>query len=342
VGRLAPTEWLRGAPPPDFDPGPLTVLCPKAGTLSSIGRDGLFLLHERRESENWELVELAWLDDEEGAQRLAAFREFLRIEAVADPARRLDELRRWLRGAVLSDATWTRAAAANEYAALAEEFPESLTADDAVALSSALSRTRERALRRSLQAALDACPAEKAGAAPRGPVGDSKTAGALAEATTRFNAKGALPQARRQAVLDAAVNAGAAGAPLFARALDDADPTVREAGVAAAGQLRVLSLEPRIAGMLSAETAPGLRRTLVLAAGHLRSSASVPTLALLARQDGALSREAAFALARIRDEPAVGALRKLRSEATDKERTELFDFLLSDGFVAQERALSDR
>jgi HEAT repeat protein len=163
----------------------------------------------------------------------------------------------------------------------------------------------------------------------------------VAAAAVRFDAADASPSVRRQAVIDAAVAAGARAAPLFARALDDEAPEVREAAAAAAGEHRVASLEPRIAAMLADDPSTPVRKTLVVAAGYLKSSASVPTLAILAKEGRPFAVEASFALARIRDDAAVAALNALAAEASDKDRRAMLEFLLSEKFLEQERALSD-
>ena len=81
-----------------------------------------------------------------------------------------------------------------------------------------------------------------------------------------------------------------------------------------------------------------MRRSLVRALGYIREPRAVPTLQALARARGELGDDACYALARIRDEAAIGALGRLLTGADDKRR-ELLEFLLSDGFVEQEATL---
>jgi hypothetical protein len=65
----------------------------------------------------------------------------------------------------------------------------------------------------------------------------------------------------------------------------------------------------------------------------------VPALAAIARTSGPLTRDATFALARIRDEAALAELRRLRDESPDASQRADAEFLLSDKFLEQERAL---
>jgi len=340
VGRLAGEEWLRGTPREEGEP--LTVLSEEAGTLPPVAHEGLFLLHLLAASGNWELVEVVPLDDDDGPDRLAAFRTYLEIEAIPGPSRRLNELRAYLRVAVVSDRSWTRWNAAREYAAMSRDIPDSLAVEDRAPLEKARDNAVERPLRALLSSVLASCPGapapskKSAVARSADPADDG-----LAEFTARYAATGASAAARRQAVVDAAVGLGARAAPLFDRALADSDAAVREAGVAAAGQFRVASLEVKIAAMLAADGSPFVRRTLVVAAGRLKSSAATPALALLATEDGPFARDAAFALARIRDDAALRELRRLRAEAKSPDWIEVLDFLLSDAFVQQELALGD-
>jgi hypothetical protein len=338
VGRLAPEEWLRGAP---REAGaPETVLTESIGSLPAAGLEGLFLLRRLEKSGNWELVESIPLDDEEGPERLAAFRRFLEIEEIPGPSLRMKELREYLRAAVLSDRSWTRWNAAREYASLARDVPGALTAEDRPPLQQARDRATDRALRALLDATLAACPGARAAAAKKpAPRPSAPGEVGLAEFESRFAAPGASAADRRRAVVDAAVRLGERGAPLFERALSDSDPTVREAGAAAAGEFRIASLEPKIASMLPSDQSSTVRRTLVVASGRLKSSASIPALALLAKEGSPFALEASFALARVRDDAAMSELRRLRAEAKSKERSDLLDFLMSDAFLEQERAV---
>jgi hypothetical protein len=339
VGRLLPEEWLRGEPREDGEQ--LTVLSAEAGHLPEVAHEGVFLLHLLPASGNWELVVVVPLDDADGPDRLAALRKYLEIESIPGPSWRMSELRKYLRTAVLSDHGWTRWNAAREYAALSRDVPGALAVEDRPPLEKARDVATERPLRALLEAVLAKCPGTPSPTAKSAAARPSDATDELAGFTARFSAPDAAPSARRQAVIDAAVALGERAAPLFERALGDADAAVREAGAAAAGQFRIASLEPKIAAMLAADGSPVVRRTLVVAAGRLKSSASTPSLALLATEDGAFARDAAFALARVRDDAAMGELRRLRSEAKAKDWIELLDFLLSDAFVQQERALQD-
>jgi hypothetical protein len=342
VGKVTPSQWLRGQP--GEDDAPLVVMTNAADALPPAGRESLFVLAARPDSENFGLLDVAPLDDADGASRLATMKKYLEIEALPEPAARLAALREYLRGAVAADDRWTRSNAVREYAALAAEVPGSLTEDDRPPLEGALERTRDAQLRGLAQSALDECPGKATrksshpGTAADAAVADDP----VAAPTARYVAKEASVAARRQAVIDAAVQAGARSAPLLARALEDEAPPVREAAAAAAGEYRVATLEPRIAAMLVSDPSPIVRRTVVVAAGYLKSSGSVPTLAILGKEGRPFSLEAVFALARIRDDAALTALRSLEAEATDRERREVLRFLLSDAFVEQERTLAQK
>lgn len=345
VGRVVPDDWLRGVPREEGSV--LVVLSVAAGALPLPGRDALFLLREIPDSENLELMQVGTLDDADGAARFAAMKRFLEIESIGDPAERVSALRQYLRAALASDQEWTRQNAAREYAALATELPGSLTADDRPPLERALQRSADRTTKSLLETALAGCPGGSGPAAigpgrPARPAPPPAGENPLAPFLARFEAKDASAASRRECVLDAAVALHERSAPLLERALSDEDARVREAAAAAAGQLRVASLEPRIAAMLSADPSAGVRRTLVVAAGYLSSRASVPTLALLAKEGGPFARDAAFALARIRDDAALAALGRLRAETEDAERRSMLDFLLSDRFVEQEKALGEK
>jgi len=341
VGRLAATEWIRGLPTEEG--APATVLSEEIGVLPAAGRECVLVLRVLPASPNWGLVEVVPLDDDDGPDRLAALRKFLDIEEIPDAAPRLAALCAYLRGAVVSDHRFTRWNAAREYAALAREVPGALGAEDRAPLERARDHALEKSLRALLQTAIDACP----GGSTRTPTLAARPAAAdggdeeLRSYAARYSAPGAPPASRRQAVIEAATGLGARGAPLFATALADPDATVREAAAASAAQFRVASLEPKVASMLATDGSPLVRRALVVAAGRLRSAASVPSLALLAKEESPVARDAAFALARVRNDAALKELRAQRADARTKDRIELLDFLLSDAFLAQEHALGD-
>jgi hypothetical protein len=335
VGRLRPSEWLR--PKGFVYEGDLVVLSVQSGALPAPGREALFLLHLRPASENFELVEVSTLDDPAGPSRLATIRRYLEIEALPGAEERLAALRAHLRSAAVSDDEWPRANAAREYAALADAFPGALDAEDRAAIERSLRRGGDRAIRGFLETALAACPGA-ARASPKA-AAPADAAARVEPFLAKYSVPGATASMRRQAVIDAAAQIGADAAPLFARALEDQEPPVRDAAAAAAGQCDVVDLAPRIATLLVTDTSPQVRRSLVMACGHLRAAAAVPSLAAIARVSGPLTRDAMFALARIRDEAALAELRRLRDESPDAERRDDAEFLLSDRFLEQERAL---
>lgn len=335
VGRLRPTEWLK--PADCAYEGDLVVLSAKTGALPLPGRDALFLLHARRESENFELVDVAPLDDDAGPARVATMKRYLEIEALPGSEARVAALREHLRAAVVSNEEWPRANAAREYAAFAAQFPSALEPADRAAIDQSLRRGGDRATRGFLETALAACPG--GGRRPAKPASDGQASARAAPFLARYSVPGATAAMRRQAVVDAAAEIGADAAPLIERALEDQDAPVRDAAAAAAGQCGVTSLAPRLASLLVTDTSPQVKRSLVLACGHLRAGGAVPALAAIARTTGPLTRDAMFALARIRDEPALAELRRLRDEAPEASQREDAEFLLSERFVEQERAL---
>jgi hypothetical protein len=338
IGRIDVLEVLRG--PPLEEPTTLSLIAGDAEILPPAGTEALFLLSGPTAGGNFDVVQVASLQGDREA-RLAAFARYLEIEGIGDPSARREALRTYLRDALRSGSSWSRWNAAREYAALAEELPDVMQAQDRESLASAIASSGDRAYRALLQSALDACPGGTAGVAARAPATAEGASERLVELNDRFSAAEKDAAARRAIVVDAAVRIGASAAPLFERALGDAEAPVREAAVAAAGQLGVASLEARLASMLATETSRAVRLTLVIALGHLRSKTAVPTLAALAREGGTYSREASFALARVRTDEALAALRRIRGETRDVERAELLDFLVSDAFVEQERALRD-
>ena len=114
---------------------------------------------------------------------------------------------------------------------------------------------------------------------------------------------------------------------------------MREAAAAAAGEVGIADAVPRLVPLAATDRSPPVRRSCVMALGHLRAASAVGTLAGLAASDPEVGREAMFALARIRDAAAVAELRRLGASSGDAERRKLVDFLLSDDFVRQERAM---
>ena len=337
VGRLRPTEWLR--PADCAYEGDLVVLSAKAGSLPLPGRDALFLLHALPESENFELVDVAPLDDDAGPARIATMKRYLEIEAMPGADERVAALREHLRTAVVSSEEWPRANAAREYAAFADKFRSALETADRAALEQSLRRGADRVTRGFLETALAACPG--GGPRPAKPATAGQSPARAAPFLTRYSVPGATAAMRRQAVIDAAAEIGADATPLFERALEDQDAPVRDAAAAAAGQCDVTALAPRLTSMLVTDTSLPVKRSLVMACGHLRAAGAVPALAAIARTTGPLTREAMFALARIRDEPALSELRRLRDEAPEASQREDAAFLLSERFVEQERALRE-
>lgn len=340
VARIEEREIVWG--PLVENPAPYTVFCGSAGLAPRPGARGLFLLRVLPGG-TCEAVEISPLDDPDGPARLRAFRRYLEIEGEADGAVRRDALLAYLRGAVADGDRWTRENALREYGAFADAFPGSLEPADGAALARALPSVRDPGLRRLVQAALDRAPAttSRTGLRAQPPAGGAAPAEALAPFTKRFDAARSDAPARRKAIVDAAAEVGAASAPLVARALDDKDPQVREAAVAAAGVTGIDVASGRILSLAATDPSPEVRATAVRALGHLRYTPAVETLAGLARGEPALAREALHALARIRSPAALEKLAGLRTPGDD-ERRRLVDFLVSEAFVRQEKAMGAR
>jgi hypothetical protein len=331
VAKVEVTEVLY--PDPEPDSVTITVFGSRPGLLPPPGQSAIFLLALRPRSNNFDSVDVAPLEGDDGAARLATFRRYVEIESIEDEQGRVEALLRYLRRSVVGVERWSRWNAAREYAALSRVRPKALGPADAEALGTALRRARSPVLRDILQEALDVTGVRP----PAAPRDDAHAV--LAQLQSRYDAEDAGPDVRRAAVVDAASRCGKVARPLLDKALSDEAPEVREAAVAGAASVRLEELGAPLARMLATEPSAGVRRSLVRALGHLREASAVPTLAGLAAEDGDFSREACFALARIRDEEAVRRLGELGRRATTDERRELIDFLLSDAFEEQEEAL---
>ncbi len=340
IARVEPLRTLHGAAP--TDESTLTVICGEPGILPGPGGQALLILRRRPRSPNHETVQVVPVSGKGGAERLEAFELYLDVEGLPDEAERVERLLDYLRDALRDPRRWTRANAALEYASLAAARPDDLGGADIAPLRSAILSARNPGTRNALQRAL-AVAERDTGARPttaRGPSRDPARAdtAALAAAVEEFDATEDAAK-RRDLVLDAAVDLGRRSTPLLRRALADPDARVREAGIAAAAEVGARSLTEPILGMLTGDDPLPLRRSAVRALGYLAAPSAVPTLSLMARGGGALEKDATFALARVRDEPALLALEGLRDAATDAERRRLIAFLLSDAFVEQERGL---
>lgn len=336
VARIEEEELLWGPAEPDDRPYP--VLCGAVGLSPRAGRRALFLLRLLPRGE-YEAFEVAPLDDADGPARLQAFRKFLEIEALPDAAARRDALLVHLRAAVAAPDAWTRANAIREYAAFSKAFPGALRREDGPVLAAVVARVREPELRRLAERALDRVPQTQR-PAPAG--GAAATAAglsaALAPFVERFENARKDPAARRRVVVEAAAQLDRGAEALVARALGDADASVREAAAAAAGGTGMAVAGPRLLAMAGSDESGPVRTTCVIALGHLRAVAAVETLAGIARSDPDRAREAMFALARIRDSTALAKLRDLGAEGAEDDRR-LAEFLVSDDFVRQEKAM---
>ncbi len=337
--RVAEEETLWG-PPSEPDDPPLYVTAGEVGVLPATGARALFLLRLLR-SGNFEAVEVAPLDDAQGAARLDSFRRILAIEGMSDPAARRSALLVYLRECLGGSDRWARDYAVREYAAFADAFPGALRTPDGDALAAVLPALRDPDLKRLGQYALDRVKtgASAAKAPPRPKLRPAVPRADLTAFEEKFRSK--EPGERRAAVLDAVVRHGLAAEPLVERALTDPDPAVREAAVTGAGETGMSGLAEKVWATYPTETHPIARRSLVTAAGKLRVAAAVPTLADIAAGGGTLWREASFALGRIRDGAALERLAVIERTASDPERAKLAKFLRSDDFVRQEKALGE-
>lgn len=337
--RVAEAETLWG-PPSEPDDPPLYVTAGEIGVLPATGARALFLLRLLR-SGNFEAVEVAPLDDAEGASRLESFRRILAIEGMPDPAARRAALLTYLRECLGGTDRWARDYAVREYAAFADAFPGALRTQDGDALAAVLPTLRDSNLKRLGQHALDRVQTGTTAAktATRPKVRPAVPAADLSAFEARFLSK--EPGERRTALLDAVVRHGLAAEPLVERALTDADPTVREAGVTSAGSTGMSGLGEKVWATYATETHPIARRSIVTATGKLRVAGAVPALADIAAGGGTLWREASFALGRIRDGAALERLAVIERTASDPERAKLAKFLRSDDFVRQEKALGE-
>lgn len=337
--RVAEDETLWG-PPSEPDDPPLYVTAGEIGVLPATGARALFLLRLLR-SGNFEAVEVAPLDDAEGASRLESFRRILAVEGNPDPAARRIALLTYLRECLAGSDRWARDYAVREYAAFADAFPGALATPDGDALAAVLPTLRDPGLKRLGQYALDRVKAG-ASAAKTPPRPKLRPAAPRADLTAfeeRFRSK--EPGERRAAVLDAVTRVGPAAEPLVERALTDPDAGVREAAVTSAGATGMFPLGAKVWATYPTETHPVVRRSLVTAIGKLRVPEAVPTLADIAAGGGTLWREASFALGRIRDGAALARLASIERTASDPERASLAKFLRSDDFVRQEKALGE-
>lgn len=326
----------------------MTVLCAEPGVLPRRGRGAVLLLELKPGSRNAAVVQVIPLDDADSPERLVALREYLLFEQLPVPQDRAEQLLDHLRRAALSRREWTRWNAVEEYASLSRVAPELLRPMDERVLTTVRGQTEDPALTELIDEALKAidpqAAAAVAAAAPARPTGPSATPRAQDVDTLlrEFRDKATTAQARTQLVIDGARRFRAASGPLLRAAMQDPDPAVREVGAAAAGAAGASAVGPSLLAMLGTEQVPEVRRAIVVSLGHLREASAIPALATLAADNAPLGREAAFALARIRNEAAVSALREIARTTPDATHTRLVEFLLSDHFLEQERALGPR
>lgn len=338
IARIEESEVLWG--PPETDEGPYAVLCGGRGLSPPPGASALFLLR-LLPAGDYEALEVAPLGDADGPVRLRTFRRILEIESAADAESRHAALLAYLRGAVVSDEAWIRSNAVREYAAYTKAFPGRLRTEDGAAIARALPMLRDAELKRLAQRALDRAPSA-APAKPSAPrTATSAPAADLGPFTKRFDDAPRDPAERRRAVLEAAARLDAAAGPLVARGLADPEAVVREASAAAAGEAGIAALVPTLLPLLVTDPSVAVRTTVVIALGHLGAASAVESIAGLARSEPAFERETLFALGRIRNDAAMAHLRALRGTG-DTERARLVDFILSEDFVRQERAMGAR
>jgi HEAT repeat protein len=343
IGRFEVEEVLRSVPwdqmPDSVGTPTLTVFCGEPGMIPRRGRRAILLVRRRVGSLNHDVVQVVPITGPGGGERLDAYRRYLEIEGLPVEEERVEALLAYLRTAVRDSRRWTRDNAALEFGSLARFRPRDLGADDVPILRRASLRGNTAVVKRSLQTALSVAE-RNASRGPRGPRGPAPTvsrADELVPFTARFDTASDAAE-RRKILLEAAIALEVDAAPLLRRALDDPDPLVREAAAASAGQLRIQAVGSALLPLLSRDEPLPVTRSTVRALGHLRVADAVPTLAVLARNEGQLGDDACYALARIRNNEASAAMAQLLSSAKG-ERQELIEYLLTDAFVEQERAL---
>jgi len=340
LGRFEVEEVLRSVPwdqlPDSMGKPVLTVLCGEPGMIPRPGQEAILLVARRVRSSNHDIVQVVPIGGTGGAERLAAYRTYLEIESLPLEDERVDALLAYLRVAVKDPRRWTRNNAALEFGSLARARPDDLGADVVDVLRSATRRGNRGVVQLSLQSAL-ARAERNVGRAPRVPEPVLVERPDLSPFTVRFDASVDAAE-RRLIVMEAALELESAAVPLLRRALDDGDARVREAAAAAAGQLRIAGMGEALVPLLTRGEPLPVRRSAVRALGHLRYAAAVPSLAVLASADSIVGEDACYALARVRNSEAIVAIGKLLS-TSDGERRELLEFLLSDAFADQERAL---
>jgi HEAT repeat protein len=141
------------------------------------------------------------------------------------------------------------------------------------------------------------------------------------------------PKERRKAA-EAAAREGPAGEAALVEAMaGDADGTVRAAAAEALGTAGTAAVAgPALLSRAKGDRDPAVRAAAIESLGLLRFPGGVDDLKAIAAAEPLLLRPCLFALARIRTEGALAALRTFRDG-------ELVAFLLSEDFLRQEEDL---
>ncbi len=340
VARFEVDEVLRSVPwdqlPESTDAPVLTVFSGEPGMMPGAGREAIILVSRRVRSPNHDLVQVVPIEGTGGPERLHAYRRYLEIESLPREAERVAALLEYLSTAVTDSRRWTRDNAALEFGSLATARPDDLGASVVNVLRSATFRSNSSVVQRSLQKALSIAE-RNTSRAPPAPVAVVSRKDDLAPYVARYDAEVDAAE-RRLIVMEAGIDLQADAAPLLRRALDDRDERVREAAAATAGQLQITAISDALLPLLTRGEPLPVRRSTVRALGYLRATQAVPNLAILARADGVLGDDACYALGRVRSPEAVTIMGELLATAVG-ERRGLLEFLLSDTFVEQERAL---
>jgi hypothetical protein len=134
----------------------------------------------------------------------------------------------------------------------------------------------------------------------------------------------------------------ASGPDLLAAARGSKEEAVRERAIVLLGDVGARETLPPVLELYDRETDPTVREAIVRATGLLGDATDVPWLVAQA-SDPSLAKPLAFALARVRTDPALVALREVGRRARaatppDDETARLVEYLQTPAFVEAERA----
>jgi len=321
----------------------LRLLTHEPGYFGRLSPEAVFFVDPVGASDRYAVRAVVELEGEAGKARLAALRRCLEVERLPAGDRAAALRAVIFEGLGATDA-WTRQNAARELVHLAGLRPGTFSPEDARDVRKAASRARDRVLRPLLVEASEILVrASAAGTLAPSDPGAVTLRGAPLLKTLREDPDPRL----RRAAAEAAAGEGAAGeAALRAALAGDADAGVRAAAAEALGRSAGRDAADDLLRAAKGDGDLAVRAAAVEALGAARAEAAAGVLRDLARKPPAsLAREALFALARIRTEEALAAIRGVRAEAAAedgdaaRETRDLADFLLSEDFLLQEKAL---